>query len=93
LLQLIYIEQSFLIDARQRLKVESAKGKSSYFIRKEYWDHVKTMLWGKHFWSPSYCIVSCGGSSLDQVKAYIKKQKEPPSSTAIKRSIALNKKN
>ena len=38
--------------------VSKLKGKSSYMIRREYWDRVKTMLWGNHFWSPSYCVVS-----------------------------------
>ena len=29
--------------------VSKLKGKSSYMIRREYWDRVKTMLWGNHF--------------------------------------------
>jgi putative transposase len=29
------------------------KGKSSYFIRKEFWPQVKTKLWGKHFGVPA----------------------------------------
>jgi putative transposase len=66
------------------------KGKSSYMIRREYWERVKTMLWGKHFWSPSYCVVSCGGASLDVVKEYINAQNQPPSEKAIKSSKALS---
>ena len=41
--------------------VSKLKGKSSYFLRKEFWPQIKPMLWGKHFWSPSYCCVSVGG--------------------------------
>ncbi|WP_269461234.1 transposase [Moritella yayanosii] len=67
-------------------------GKSSYMIRREYWEHVKNMLWGNHFWSPSYCVVSCGGASLDIVKQYIANQNTPPSDRAVKTSIALSKK-
>ncbi|WP_366816010.1 transposase [Moritella sp.] len=26
--------------------VGKLKGKSSYMIRREYWEHVKNMLWG-----------------------------------------------
>src|ERR1700722_17889172 len=40
------------------------KGKSSYMLRKNYWTLIKKKLWGNHFWSPSYCAVSCGGASL-----------------------------
>lgn len=69
--------------------VSKLKGKSSYMLRREYWDRIKTMLWGNHFWSPSYCIVSCGGASLDVVKQYIENQKTPPSETAVKISRAL----
>lgn len=62
------------------------KGKSSYFIRREFWEHVKKKLWGKHFWSPSYCVVSCGGAPLELVKAYVEEQRTPPSSLQIDRS-------
>lgn len=50
---------------------------------------VKTMLWGNHFWSPSYCVVSCGGVALDVVREYINNQNEPPSEKAMKTSQAL----
>ena len=71
--------------------VGKLKGKSSYIIKREYWERVKPMLWGKHFWSPSYCVVSCGGASLDVVKQYISNQNTPPSARSIKTSIALAK--
>lgn len=57
--------------------VSKLKGKSSYILRRKYWDRIKTMLWGKQFWSPSYCVVSCGGASLDVVKQYIENQNTP----------------
>jgi putative transposase len=44
--------------------VGKLKGKSSYMLRKNYWGLIKKKLWGNHFWSPSYCVVSCGGASL-----------------------------
>ena len=71
--------------------VSKLKGKSSYMLRREYWERIKTMLWGNHFWSPSYCVVSCGGASLDVVKKYIENQQEPPTERAIKASKALKK--
>ena len=62
------------------------KGRSSYFIRREFWGHVKKKLWGNHFWSPSYCVVSCGGAPLEIVKAYVENQRTPPSAMQIERS-------
>lgn len=71
--------------------VGKLKGKSSYMIRREFWERVKVMLWRNHFWSPSYCAVSCGGASLDVVKEYIKNQNAPPSERSLKASRAANK--
>lgn len=57
--------------------VGKLKGKTAYFIRKEFHKQVKKKLWGKHFWSPSYCVVSCGGAPLEIVKKYIEDQRRP----------------
>lgn len=69
--------------------VAKLKGKSSYLLRREFWERIKPMLWGEHFWSPSYCVVSCGGASLDVVKRYIEQQREPPSETQVRQSKAI----
>lgn len=37
------------------------KGASSYEVRKKFGKQLKRKLWGKHLWSPSYFVVSCGG--------------------------------
>ena len=71
--------------------VGKLKGKSSYVIRREYWDRVRTMLWGKHFWSPSYCCVSVGGATLDIVKAYIENQRIPTEKKHVSKSIKLRR--
>ncbi|WP_150148221.1 IS200/IS605 family transposase [Candidatus Enterovibrio escicola] len=71
--------------------VGKLKGESSYMIRREFWDCVKTMHWGNHFWSPSYCVVSCGGASLDVVKKYIESQNAPPNERSLRASLAANK--
>jgi putative transposase len=57
--------------------VGKLKGKSSYFLRKEFWDDIKNKLWGAHFWSPSYCVVSCGVAPLDIVREYVENQRRP----------------
>ena len=69
--------------------VGKLKGKTSYFMRKEYWNHIKTFLWRSHFWSPSYCIVSCGGAPLEIIKQYIENQRIPTEKKHVKKSKAL----
>jgi putative transposase len=70
--------------------VGKLKGKSSYILRSHYWEQLKTKLWGKHLWSPSYCAVSCGGAPLEIVKRYIETQREPPPAKQIKKSLTLS---
>lgn len=72
--------------------VGKLKGKTSYFMRKYYNYHVKQYLWGNRFWSPSYCIVSCGGAPLNLVKQYIENQRLPTLEKHIKKSLAQTKK-
>lgn len=70
--------------------VGKLKGKSSYVLRQEFWDEIKTKLWGNRFWSPSYCVVSCGGAPLEIVKAYVENQQAPNSPKNIERSLQLH---
>lgn len=71
--------------------VSKLKGKSSYFMRKEFWEHVRKKLWGKHFWSPSYCSVTCGGAPLEVIKKYIENQKRPSSERGVAQSMRERK--
>ena len=66
--------------------VGKLKGKSSYILRNEFWSEISTKLWGDHFWSPSYCVVSCGGASLDVVRAYIEDQRKPSDKQSMEQS-------
>ena len=54
--------------------VRRLKGFSSYVLRKRMGQEISTKLWGKHLWSPSYCVVSSGGASLDVVKSHVANQ-------------------
>lgn len=63
------------------------KGASSYEVRKKFGKQLKAKLWGAHLWSPSYCVVSCGGASLDVIKEYVKNQRVPSSIKGVKQSI------
>jgi putative transposase len=60
--------------------VNSLKGVSARRLRAENLPEVRTKLWGEHFWSPSYCVVSSGGAPLETIKRYIQKQREGASS-------------
>jgi putative transposase len=57
--------------------VKSLKIRSSKVIRQQNWDEVTSALWGNHFWSNSYCVVSCGGAPFQIIKKYIQNQKMP----------------
>jgi putative transposase len=71
--------------------VGKIKGKSSYYLRKEFWSEIKAKLWGKHFWSPSYCVVSVGGAPIATVKRYIENQRRPTPEKHVKKSFAMKK--
>ena len=57
--------------------VMSLKTNSSRRIRAKGWPEVARALWGEHFWSPSYAVVSCGGAPLQVIKTYIEDQQSP----------------
>ena len=70
--------------------VGKLKGKSAYFLRKEFWEEIKGKLWGNHFWSPSYCVVSCGGAPLEIIREYIENQRTPSKDKHIKHSKKIS---
>jgi putative transposase len=55
--------------------VNSLKGVSARRLRAACIPDVERKLWGPHFWSPSYCAVSCGGAPLEIVKRYVESQR------------------
>ncbi|HEV8246562.1 MAG TPA: IS200/IS605 family transposase [Polyangiaceae bacterium] len=55
--------------------VNSLKGVSARRVRSAKLAEVRGKLWGEHFWSPSYCAVSCGGAPLEIVKRYVEAQR------------------
>ena len=57
--------------------VGSLKGVSARRLRQEFPGHIRTYLWGTHFWSPSYFAASCGGPPLSIIKEYTENQKHP----------------
>ncbi|MGG2462949.1 IS200/IS605 family transposase [Streptomyces sp. RGM 3693] len=57
--------------------VNSLKGVSSRYLRKEFTDRVNRAIMHGHFWSPSYFAASCGGAPLAIIRQYIEQQKRP----------------
>ena len=53
------------------------KGTSSVIIRNRNYPSVKSQLWGKALWSPSYFASSCGGALISIIRQYIEQQKTP----------------
>ena len=57
--------------------VMSMKTLSAMRVRAKNWPEVQNALWGNHFWSPSYAVISCGEAPLEIVKKYIENQRLP----------------
>ena len=57
--------------------INNFKTVSSRLIRKEFRDYLKKYYWKDFFWSPSYCLLSVGGASIEVIKEYIRSQKKP----------------
>lgn len=52
------------------------KGASSRAVRSRCFPEVTSRLRKNAFWTPAYCVISCGGAPLDVIKKYIDNQKK-----------------
>ena len=50
--------------------------KSKRLLMKQYGDELRKQLWGGHLWNPSYFIATVSENTEQQVRDYIKRQKE-----------------
>ena len=55
--------------------INNLKGATSKAIQHQY-PEVKKMLWKGVFWSPSYCLITTGQTTLSQLKKYVDGQGE-----------------
>ncbi len=53
--------------------LDSYKSASSRVIKIEF-PCIKNYLWKEHFWSPSYCLISTDGATIDVIRKYIENQ-------------------
>ena len=56
--------------------IKALKGVSARLLMLEYKDELKKKLWGGHLWNPSYFISTVSENTEEQIRNYIKAQKE-----------------
>ena len=56
--------------------IKALKGVSARLLMLEYGDELKMKLWGGHLWNPSYFIATVSENTEEQIRNYIKSQKE-----------------
>jgi putative transposase len=56
--------------------IKALKGVSARLLMKEFGDELKKKLWGGHLWNPSYFVATVSENTEEQIRNYIKNQKE-----------------
>lgn len=57
--------------------VNNLKTVSSRLIRKEFVQELNRVYTKPVFWTGAYFVASCGGVTVEQIKAYVEKQQSP----------------
>ena len=55
--------------------INNWKSATSKALRNRF-PEIKKKLWKDVFWSPSYCLITTGQTTLDQLKKYVESQKD-----------------
>jgi putative transposase len=56
--------------------INNWKSATAKVLRRKFAVKLKNKLWGDSFWSDSYCLITTGQTTLDQVKKYVESQGE-----------------
>ena len=56
--------------------LKALKGVSARLLMKQYGNELRKQLWGGHLWNPSYFITTVSENTEQQIRDYIKRQKE-----------------
>ena len=56
--------------------IKALKGVSARLLMKEYGNELRTKLWCGHLWNPSYFVATVSENTEEQIRNYIKSQKE-----------------
>jgi len=70
----VHLLLSLKPDIQPSKLVNNFKTVSSRLLRKEYGPHIAKFYKQSVLWSRSYCIISCGGVTVEKLKEYIEKQ-------------------
>ena len=54
--------------------INNWKGATSKAINNRFRERIQGKLWNGRFWSDSYCLISTGQTTLEQVKKYVENQ-------------------
>jgi putative transposase len=54
--------------------INNWKSSTSKVLRRKFADKIRNKLWKDIFWSNSYCLITTGQTTLDQVKRYVEDQ-------------------
>jgi putative transposase len=57
--------------------VNNLKTVSSRLIRKDFAQELNRIYSKPVFWTGAYFVASCGGVTVEQIKAYVEKQRSP----------------
>jgi putative transposase len=56
--------------------INNWKSATAKVLKRKFYNKIKNRLWGDKFWSDSYCLITTGQTTLEQVKQYVENQKE-----------------
>lgn len=56
--------------------IKAMKGVSARLLMKEFGEELRKKLWGGHMWNPSYFIATVSENTEEQIRNYIRSQKE-----------------
>ncbi|GET37705.1 IS200/IS605 family transposase [Microseira wollei] len=73
----VHLLISYPPDVEVSKLVNNLKTVSSRLIRKEFALEINALYKKPVFWSGAYFVASCGGVTVDQLKAYVEKQDSP----------------
>lgn len=55
-------------------QINVLKGVTARILRRDYWNEISPMLWGKSLWSESYYIATAGGVTVETLEKYVESQ-------------------
>ena len=54
--------------------INNWKSATAKALKNKFRERIKGKLWGNKFWSNSYCLITTGQTTLEQLKKYVENQ-------------------